>query len=157
MHTPRQAAYQHSLPVSLSNTCSHSLVQTDSRMHTHTEREWNPPEGSFGTALLNLSPAGKQSVGSERKPVGASSRSPPALVSLFLSHYSLLTSLPSIPHSISILFFFFLLIVAPSSPAQSPSHHSYHCNPPLCATRSSLITISCGPEDSPGRFQPRIH
>ena len=135
--------------VSLTLALIHSRRQTHAC--THTEREWNPPEGSFGTALMNLSPAGKQSVGSERKPVGASSRSP---LLLFLSFSCTFPCSLLCPRSRSPSLFFFSprLIVAPSSPAQSPSHHSYHYNPPLCTTAHLSLLSAAAQRTAPADF-----
>lgn len=139
--------------VSLTLALIHSRRQTHAC--THTEREWNPPEGSFGTALLNLSPAGKQSVGSERKPVGASSRSP---LLLFLSFSRTFPCSLLCPLSRSPSPFFFSPSNRCSFLAGSVALPSLvSLQPPTLHYRSSLITISCGPEDSPGRFHPRIH
>lgn len=124
----------------------------------HTESEWNPPEGSFGTALQNLSPAGKQSVGSERKPVGASSHSPHLSPSFFFFSCTLSCS--------HLLCRSILLSSSPPFPIVSPSSDCpvYH-HPPIShyhprylhPTLSSLVVISPSPEDGPGRFHPPIH
>lgn len=134
-------------------------------MHTHTQSEWNPPEGSFGTALLNLSPAGKQSVGSKRKPVGASSH--PTLPSprfsfssctLSCSHLLYLSILLSSSPS------FFIVSTFPqlrlSSVSLNPPPPRLDLAVPPTAphpTLSSLVIISFSPEDGPGRFHPQIH
>lgn len=70
---------------SLLRTHTHTRARAYTRTHALRQGEWNPPEGSFGTALLNLFPAGRRSVGSEREPVGAASRFPSRLVFLALS------------------------------------------------------------------------
>lgn len=67
-------------------------------------------------------------------------------LALFLAHFFALYP------ALHLRSFFPLLIVAPSSPAQSPSHHSYHYNPPLCTTAHLLLLSAAAQRTAPADF-----